>query len=45
MENLKVDDDKIKVGEHNFENKTERLSWLELLKGIGIILFAIGHIY
>lgn len=27
------------------QNRTERISWLDVLKGIGIILVAIGHIY
>lgn len=35
--------------EHNEENtinkQTERLSWLDVLKGIGIILVVIGHVY
>lgn len=30
---------------HNFESRAERLSWLDILKGIGIILVAIGYIY
>ena len=37
-------------GNHNFESRAEqsraeRLSWLDVLKGIGIVLVAIGHIY
>ena len=27
------------------QSRAERLSWLDVLKGIGIILVAIGHIY
>lgn len=31
--------------EYNRVSRAERLSWLDVLKGIGIILVAIGHIY
>lgn len=38
------------VNERQFISKqaskqAERLSWLDVLKGIGVVLVAIGHIY
>lgn len=33
------------MSEGGILNRTERLSWLDVLKGIGIILVVIGHIY
>ena len=31
--------------EYNLVSRAERLSWLDVLKGIGIILVVIGHVY
>ncbi len=34
-----------KVGEDNFESRTERIGWIDTAKGIGILLVMLGHCY